>query len=123
MSIFSSIQYPLYQLLASLGLNIVLLLLVRPSSNDTTWSIAGICYALFILGNTLFIFHLDKVWVYFFISLAFSVLYLFVAPIVTSAYQSLRHVTGSGESSMIFLIIMYHPFALLAAILLKKLFQ
>lgn len=123
MQLFNYIQYPLYQLLGALALNSVLLLLLRPSSGDTIWSIAGICYALFIVANSLFVFTLVNVWSYFFISLLFSVLYLIIAPYVTSAYQSIRNSHGSNESSMVFLIVIYHPFALLAMILLKKFLQ
>lgn len=121
-TLLSLIQKPLYQLIFFTLVTIVLLIIIRPGKTDTLWTIAGVLYALFILTNAVMVCFQVNVWPYFFYSLLFSVLYIFIAGGITSAYTGITNVEGSGESGMIFLVIMYHPFGLLIMIFLKWLY-
>ena len=113
------IQKPLYQALLFTGITLLVLAVIRPQKADTLWTIAGALYGLFILTNAIAICFEANVWQYFFYSLLFSVLYLLVAAVIVSGFSKLLEVTGSGESGMIFLVIIYHPFILLLMIFMK----
>jgi hypothetical protein len=113
---------PFYQFGAVVLLNIVALLIARPGKADGAWVISGIAYAFFILLNAILIFWADTHWRYFFVSLACSLLYIGVASLVVPGYIKFFNVSGSGESGMIFLIIMYHPIVLLVSIFIKAMF-
>jgi hypothetical protein len=119
---FQLAQRPLYQAMFFLVLTIVLYALIRPGDAEKMWVIAGILYITFILTNSILFWPAGTAWSYFFNSLLFSVVYLVVIGGVVKVYSNLFKVEGSGESGMIFLVIMYHPFALLLVMLLKWLF-
>ena len=77
------------------------------------YTITGVVYAVFILTNSILIFFGQNIWSYFFTSLLFSLIYVVVIALLSSLFMSMAKVEGSGESAMMFLIIFYHPFALL----------
>jgi hypothetical protein len=60
-----------------------------------------------------------NIWPYFFISLLCSVGYLLVVSFLAPLLIQLQRAEGSGESAMIFLVIIYHPFILLLMFLAK----
>lgn len=106
----------------AIGFLVVMLfifVLLRPKNPNTLYTIAGVLYVIFILANSVMIFFAENTWSYFFISLLFSLLYLFAVELLTSTYIRIARADGSGESAMIFLVIIYHPFVLLLAILVK----
>jgi len=114
------IQKPLYQWLTFVALAFILLFIIfRPRQEDTIWVIAGVTYLAFMFVNTVFIWTAESMWSYFFFSLLFSVLYLAAASAMTSVYSEMVDTKGSGESGMIFLVIIYHPFLLLLVVLVK----
>jgi hypothetical protein len=83
---------------------------------------AGVLYVAFILTNTAFIWVADKPWIYLLISIGLSVLYVFLIGLISTGYCKLVETEGSGESGMIFLVVMYHPVLLLLVILIKWLY-
>lgn len=121
--IMSFLQKPLYQMLFVQGLSLLAMLAYRPQNVNSLWTVAGLFYILFIVINSLFIWFAPRVWMYFFSSVGFSVLYMLLAYLISSAISGLFKLEGSGESSMIFLVIIYHPFALLLVIFLNWLYH
>jgi hypothetical protein len=105
---------PLYQAAFFILIMVLMFLGVRPAKSETLWMMAGATYALFILLNAIMIWFSDSRWTYFFVSLLVSVAYLIVANSLIKGYSNFFKTDGSDESSMIFLVIMYHPVALLA---------
>lgn len=107
-----TLQKPWYQAGVLLALTVLLYILLRPKQQDSLWLIAGLGYALFILVNALASWFSDSGWSYALLSLLTSVLYLAAAAAIVTLFTSLLQAKGSGESAMIFLIIIYHPVAL-----------
>lgn len=121
--LLATLQKPFAQSILFLGLTVLLLLIVRPKQEEMVWTLAGILYILFILTNSIFLFWQTTVWSYFFYSLLFTLIYLFSIQGLVAAHLRLFTTTGAGESSMIFLVVIYHPFALLFVIFLKWLYR
>ena len=96
-----------------LVLTFLILVLIRPKDANVMYTIAGVVYVFFILTNSVLIYFTENSWSYFFISLLFSVIYILAFSVLSSLYVRLADVDGSGESGMIFLVIIYHPVALL----------
>jgi hypothetical protein len=119
MNVLYLVQKPLYQALLFTGVTLLLFIIIRPQKTETLWTIAGAVYGLFILTNTIALCFEANVWSYFLYSMLFTVLYLLIAGVMVSAFSSMLKAEGSGESSMIFLVIIYHPFLLLLTIFLK----
>lgn len=99
-----------------LVLNLLIFVLMRPRNANALYTIAGVVYVVFILTNSILIFFAPNTWSYFFTSLLFSVIYLFFVAPLCSLYIRIANLDGSGESAMMFLVIIYHPFALLVVI-------
>ena len=102
-----------------LAITIVVLALPPAKNANVVYSRAGVIYALFILVNSIVVFLSPDTWSYFFISLLFSIIYIVVVSLLCSSYIKLTKVQGSGESAMVFLVIIYHPVALLLMIAIK----
>ena len=110
---------PYFHVLVFLAISFAVFLLLRPKDANSLYTMAGVVYAVFILVNSLLIFYAPNTWSYFFTSLLFSLIYLLAIALMASMYIHLAKVEGSGESAMVFLVIMYHPLALLLTIFLK----
>lgn len=110
---------PLYQAVFFCVVMVLLFVVVRPADKEALWMMAGITYVLFMLVNAVMVWHTDSQWTYFFISLLVSVSYLIVANSAVKAHTVLFKTEGSDESSMVFLVIMYHPVAVLVVMLVK----
>lgn len=123
MPFINYIRGPHYQVILCLSIIILLFVIIRPAQLDRLWVIAGVLYLVFILINAISIWFADHVWSYFFYSLLISVLFLFVANGLVNLYSKLWQLEGSGESSMIFLVIIYHPVLLLAVMLVRWFFM
>ncbi|MEQ8417104.1 MAG: hypothetical protein RIB71_21660 [Imperialibacter sp.] len=119
LTLFEWFQKPLYQLLFFIPLTFIVLVLVRPVKADNAWVISGIVYGCFLVVNTVLIGFADKPWYYFLISLGFSILYLITIGVLIPALIKVMKMEGSGESAMIFLLIIYHPLALMLMMFLK----
>jgi hypothetical protein len=119
LTLFDWLQKPFYQLLFFIPLTFVVLVIVRPVKTDNAWVIAGIVYGCFIVVNTVLVGFSDKPWYYFLISLGFSILYLLAIGVLIPGLIKVMKIEGSGESAMIFLIIIYHPLALMLMMFLK----
>ncbi len=102
-----------------LVLTFLILVLIRPKDANVMYTIAGVVYVFFILTNSVLIYFTENSWSYFFISLLFSVIYILAFSVLSSLYVRLADVDGSGESGMIFLVIIYHPVALLLVMGMK----
>ena len=111
-TVLQALHKPWYQASLLLALTVLLLIVVRPKQQDSLWLIAGLGYALFILVNAVAIWFSDSPWTYVLQSLLIAVLYLAAAAAVVTLFAPLLHAQGSGESAMVFLIIIYHPLAL-----------
>jgi hypothetical protein len=118
-TLFDWLQKPFYQLLVFVLLTLVVVVIVRPVKADNAWVIAGIVYVCFIVFNTVLIGFADKQWYYFLISLGFSILFLLAIGVLIPGLIKIMKIEGSGESAMIFLIIIYHPLTLLLMMFLR----
>ena len=112
-ALLQALHKPWYQAGTLLALTAVLFILFRPKQQDSLWLMAGLGYALFILVNAVASWFSDNGWTYALLSLLMSVLYLAAAGALVTLFTSLLRATGGGESAMIFLIIIYHPIALM----------
>jgi hypothetical protein len=112
-------QKPIYQGTAFILLTIVIALIIRPKSVDSFWVIAGLVFAAFLIFNSVFIAFADAIWIYFFYSIGISILYLLTISVIAPLLIRMLNAGGSGESSMIFLMIIYHPVLLLLGIFIK----
>ncbi|HTE41593.1 MAG TPA: hypothetical protein VK629_12225 [Steroidobacteraceae bacterium] len=110
---------PLIQAVFFALLTMVIMPIVRPKITDSVYGIAGAIYAVFMLVNSIAICFAPKVWPYFSYSMLFSIIYIVVMFVVLNTYISVTKTEGSAESSMVFVVIMYHPFGLLLMIFLK----
>ena len=110
---------PHVHVLIFLAISLAVFFVLRPKDANSLYSMAGVVYAVFILANSILIFYAPNTWSYFFTSLLFSLVYLLAIALMTSMYIHLAKVEGSGESAMVFLVVMYHPLALLFMIFLK----
>ncbi len=122
LTLFEWLQKPFHQLLLFIPITLVCFLVTRQVKVDSAWTLAGLVYACFILVNSIFICFAEKPWYYFLISLGVSVLYIIIIGILLPFLIKLMKMEGTGESGMIFLIIIYHPLALVLAIFLKWLY-
>jgi hypothetical protein len=113
------IAKPIVQAAMFMLLSMVLIPIFRPKNAETVWSIAGVVYALFIVANSILVCFVTNVWPYFWYSMLLSFAYLVVAGLVVMAYLKLAGTQGSNESGMVFVVIMYHPVALLVMIFLR----
>ena len=118
-TILEFIVKPYFQVLAFLLLTFIVLFLKKRGDTNSAYNTAGIIYILFILINSIIVCFVPHVWPYFFYSLLFSFLYLLTIGILMPVYLKFTKTEGSGESGMIFLVIMYHPIALLIVIFIK----
>lgn len=110
---------PFIQILFFIFLSVIIIVFSRPKDANAVYTIAGIVYIVFILVNSFYVFFIPNMWTYFFYSMLFSLLYLLIISIILPGYINLAKIAGSGESGMIFLVIMYHPLAVLFVIFLK----
>jgi hypothetical protein len=126
-SIDTFIRKPAGQLTLFLAVTVVAEPLAQTTDTAILWMIAGIIYAAFILTNSILISGADNVWQYFLFSLILSVVFALLSFAVTSGYAAILNAKGGNESSMVYLISIYHPFALLTVIFLRwvysRLFQ
>ncbi len=119
MHLFQLIRKPAYQALLFVIFSIAVTFIIRPRIADNVWVICGLTYCFFILANSVLSFFAVNVWQYFFISLGVSFLYLLVAGFIANMLINALKLEGSGESGMIFLVIIFHPVSLLVSIALK----
>jgi len=122
MLFISYLHHPFYQFLFMQVLFVLVMIVIRPVQLERVWVMAGVHYISFILLNGVMCWFAEGVWMYFLYSMVFSVLFLLCANGLINLYSNWKSVGGSGESSMIFLVIIYHPFVLLAVMLARWVF-
>ena len=110
---------PAYQAFFFILLTIVLALIIRPRSAEKVWVMCGVMYCFFIVTNSVLSFWAAEVWSYFFLSLGFTLLYLILIAVIVKIIVSALKLAGSEESAMIFLVVIFHPVALLLVLFLK----
>lgn len=118
-NVYLFIQKPAYQALVFLLLTPILVLVIQPKSADNTWRIAAYIFFGFLSVNAVLLWFNDSPWRYFFYSIGFSVGYLLVIAIMMRGLLSILKLKSSEESAMAFLVIIYHPFALLLVMAAK----
>ena len=118
-NVYLHIQKPAYQALVFLILTPLLILVIRPKTPDTAWTIAACTFALFLVVNAGLLWFDDSPWRYFFYSIGVAVGYLLLIAMIMPGLLSVLQLKGSGESAMAFLILIYQPFALLFVMLAK----
>lgn len=119
MHLFQLLHKPAYQALLFVLLTIVLAVVVRPKNAEKVWVLCGVVYCLFIATNSALSFWAVEVWSYFFLSLGFTIVYLFAIAIIVKVIIKALKLAGSEESAMVFLVVIFHPIALLLVLLLK----
>jgi hypothetical protein len=117
------VSRPYLQASAFIVVTVLVLTIVRPREADTSYSLSGVIYVVFIVANCVMMFFVPRIWPYFLYSMLSSALYIVVVATVIEIYNRMASATGSGESGMIFLVIIYHPPAALLAIFLKWLYN
>lgn len=122
MSLFQLIQKPVYQVLLFVLMTVLLALLTRPRTSDKIWVIAGLMYSLFILTNSVLLFFETQLWFYLMVSIGCSLFYLLVIAFVVKVLIKALKRKGTEESSMIFLVVIFHPGLLLSAIFVRWIF-
>jgi 4-amino-4-deoxy-L-arabinose transferase-like glycosyltransferase len=110
---------PIRLSLLSAALAAAVLVLVRPPSQDAAWIRSGVAYLAFMAANVLLALGRDPSWRYFLLSLAGSLLWLALAPLVVALGRLRWRYKGSGESAMVFLAVIYHPPLLGVAFLVR----
>jgi hypothetical protein len=113
------IQKPAYQALLFLLLTPILIFVVRVKNADAAWNIAAYAFGLFLIVNAGLLWFDDSPWRYFFYSIGLAVGYLLVIALIMPGLIRILKLKGSEESAMAFLILIYHPFALLLVMLAK----
>lgn len=117
------LRQPLYQLVLFLLITLISIPFLSAKSANAVWNVAGVLYIGFIFMNAVIFWFEDSIWSYFFISMAFSLLYILVAGILVSLLIGALKIVGSGESATIFVFVIYHPVILLLVMLLKWLLR
>jgi hypothetical protein len=118
-NLYILIQKPAYQAILFLLLTPIVIFVLQPKSADVAWTIAALAFALFLLVNAVMLWFDDSPWRYFFYSVGFAVGYIVIIGVVMPYVLKVLRLTGSQESSMAFLILMYQPVALLLVMLIK----
>jgi hypothetical protein len=113
------IQKPAYQALLFLLLTPILIFVVRAKNAEAAWTIAAYTFGLFLIVNAWLLWFDDSPWRYFFYSIGLAVGYLLVIALIMPGLIRILKLKGSEESAMAFLILIYHPFALLLVMLAK----
>ena len=115
----SLLQKPVYQLLTAQVLSLLTMLIYRPNDVNAVWTAVGLFYFLFIVVNSILVWPATSPWLYFFISIGLSIVYLIISWLVCAGTIRLLNLNGSGESSMVFLVIIYHPASIMFVMLIK----
>jgi hypothetical protein len=113
------IQNPAYQALLFWLLTPILIFVIRPKTTETAWTIGAYAFGLFLIFNAVLLWFDDSPWRYFFYSIGLAVGYLLVIALIMPGLIRILKLKGSEESAMAFLILIYHPFALLLVMLVK----
>ena len=119
MQLFQLIHKPFYQSLIFILFTILVTIIIKPKTADHLWVICGCIYGLFMLTNAVLAFSAVDIWSYFFISLGISILYLCMTAVTVNMLMHILKLTGSQESAMIFMVVIFHPIVLLMAVFLK----
>jgi hypothetical protein len=118
-NVYVFIQNPAYQALLFLFLTPVFILVRRPKQADKAWLIAAYTFALFMIVNAVLLWFDDNPWHYFFYSLGSALLYLLLIAIMMQGLIRVLRLKSSEENAMVFLIVIYQPFALLLVMVAK----
>lgn len=113
------IQKPACQALLFLLFTPIVILVLQPKTADRAWVIAAYIFAVFLIVNAGLLWLDDRPWRYFFYSVGMALAYLLLIAIIMHGLLWVLKLKSSEESAMAFLIVIYHPFALLLVILAK----
>ena len=118
-NVYLLIQKPAYQALLFLLITPVIIFVIQPRSADTAWLVAACAFGLFLIVNAGMLWFNDSPWRYFFYSIGCGVAYLLLISIIMPGLLKVLKSKGSEESAMVFLILIYQPFALMLVMLAK----
>ncbi|HYC86556.1 MAG TPA: hypothetical protein VEB86_15090, partial [Chryseosolibacter sp.] len=90
-----------------------------PAGSEETWFVSGAAYGLYIVFNSVVIAFSRTPWKYFFASMGLSIAFMVVCFVIARGWIVFRNAHGSDEASIVFLIIMYHPVALLCVMFMR----
>ncbi len=119
LNVYLLLQKPAYQALLFLLLTPILIFIIQPKSADVAWGIATYIFAAFLIVNAGLLWFDVSPWRYFFYSIGSVVGYILLMAIIMSGLLKVLHLKSSEETAMAFLIVIYHPFALLLVMLVK----
>ena len=117
------IQKPAYQVLLFVLLTPILIFILRPKSVDMAWLIAAYTFVLYMIVNAVLLWFDNNPWRYFLYSIVCTLGYLLLVAIIMRALLKVLRLEGPEESAMVFLIMIYQPFALLLVMLVKWIVQ
>jgi len=98
------------------GMFLIALIVFDPETADRAYTIGGVSYAVLIATNCLIMMWAQNRWGYFGWSLLASLCFILISGLAIEFAVEVNNLTGSGESGMIFLIVIYHPLLLLTMI-------
>ena len=110
---------PPYQAILFVLLTPVVIFFSRPGSADRAWVIAGLLFIMYLLINSVALWFDNSPWWYFLYSIASTLGYIIIVSAIMPVLLNVMRLDGSGESGMIFLVLIYQPFALLLIMLAK----
>lgn len=119
LNVYLLIQNPACQALLFLVLTPIVILVLQPKTADKAWVIAAYIFSVFLIVNAGLLWLDEKPWRYFFYSVGTALVYLLLIAILMRVLLYVLKLKSSEESAMTFLIVIYHPFALLLVILAK----
>ena len=122
-NVYLFIQKPAYQVLLFVLLTPILIFILRPKSVDMAWLIAAYTFVLYMIVNAVLLWFDNNPWRYFLYSIVCTLGYLLLVAIIMRALLKVLRLEGSEESAMVFLIMIYQPFALLLVMLVKWIVQ
>ncbi len=114
---------PYFQALFFLLLTLLVLCVWRPKTANAAWMIAAFLFFFFLTANTVMLWFAANAWRYFLLSLGCSVGYVFLIGFLIQKLEPMLKFEGSGESAMAFLVVIFHPFAMLLLMLVKWLLK
>lgn len=122
-NVYLFIQKPAYQVLLFVLLTPIFIFILRPKSVDMAWLIAAYTFVLYMIVNAGLLWFDNNPWRYFLYSIVCTLGYLLLVAIIMRALLKVLRLEGSEESAMVFLIMIYQPFALLLVMLVKWIVQ
>lgn len=113
-NILQALQKPLYASLIFWGVSMLMAFVALVSKKEIdVWSVAVVVYIAYIICSSFFVVYAPFKWHYFIKTMGCSILYVALSAIGLVALNELLGAKNTHQTSMVFLVIMYHPLCLL----------